>query len=74
MLSQGSPYHNVVAAKRAYRAGQLDATLYDDVIWVLKAQRNNEIAQEKTNYRRALISRNEYERRVRRIKLAYEGE
>jgi hypothetical protein len=74
MLSHGAPYRNVVAAKRAYRTGQIDATFYDDVIWVLRTQRNNEIALEKTNFRRALITRDEYDRRVRRIKLNYEGE
>jgi hypothetical protein len=44
------------------------------VIWVLKTQRASRIQTEKLNYKRGLISRDEYERRVDRIDYEYEGQ
>jgi hypothetical protein len=74
MLASGPPYRDFAATKRAYRSGRFDAALYDDIIWVLKTQRNNRIDAEKLNYRRRIITRDEYARRVRKIELDYAGE
>jgi hypothetical protein len=74
MLRRGPPYRNVVAAKTAYRAGQLSEEAYEDTIWVLKTQRSNRIQIEKSNYKRGLITRDEYDRRVDRIDADYQGQ
>jgi serine/threonine-protein kinase len=73
MLRRGPPYHDVAAAKRAYRSGQIGEEVYEDTIWVLKTQRSSRIQAEKLNYKRGLIGRDEYERRVNRIDADYEG-
>jgi serine/threonine protein kinase len=73
MLRSGPPFRNVISAKQAYRSGQLSEDAYEDVIWVLKTQRASRIQTEKLNYKRGLISRDEYERRVARIDYEYEG-
>ena len=73
MASSGAPYANVASARRAYQAGKLDTQFYGDVIWALKVQRKARITAEKVNLRRNLISREEYERRVKRIDQDYEG-
>jgi len=74
MLRRGPPYRNVVAAKRAYRAGQLSEQDYEDTIWVLKTQRSNHIQAEKAAYKQGRITRAEYDRRVDRIDADYEGQ
>jgi hypothetical protein len=74
MLQRGTPYPNVASAKRAYRAGQVTEDVYDDTIWALKMRRNERIHAEKVNYKQRLISRDEYEVRVRRIDFEYEGQ
>jgi len=43
------------------------------VIDELERQRDNEIRNTKLDYRAARISRDEYERRIRSIKLRYAG-
>jgi hypothetical protein len=74
MLRHGPPFRNVASAKRAYRSGQLGGDAYEDTIWVLKTQRSNRIVAEKLNYKRGVISRDEYDRRVRLIDTEYEGQ
>jgi hypothetical protein len=74
MLARGAPYPNVATAKRALRAGQIDDSMFRDVAWVLKAQRNNRINAEKLNYKNGLISRAEYDRRAKLIDREYEGQ
>lgn len=74
MLVHGSPYANVALTKRAYQRGEIDGTLFDDIVWALKTQRKDRLAMEKANYRNGLIARGEYERRVRQIDYRYAGE
>ena len=74
MLARGTPFPNVTATKHALRSGQIDDSLYRDVIWVLRTQRANRINVEKQNYKAGLINRDEYNRRVRLIDRDYEGQ
>ncbi len=65
--------NNVRSAKAAYRAGQLSAQAYKNLIRELKLKRAQQIEAEKLNYRAGRISREEYKRRVVRIDREYEG-
>jgi hypothetical protein len=73
LLARGPAHNNVAAAKRAYRAGQLNEQAYEDTIWVLKTRRARRIDAEKQNLRAGAISKDEYKRRVSRIDQEYEG-
>jgi hypothetical protein len=73
LLARGPAHSNVVAAKRAYRAGTLSEQDYEDTIWVLKTRRSKRIEAEKQNLRAGAISKQEYKRRVNRIDQEYEG-
>jgi hypothetical protein len=73
LLASGPPYRNVDAAKRAYRERRIDESYYDDIVWALKARRNQRITAEKRSYRQHAITRDEYARRVKRIDQEYEG-
>jgi hypothetical protein len=73
LLARGPTHNNVAAAKRAYRAGQLNEQSYEDTIWVLKTRRARRIDAEKQNLRAGAISKEEYKRRVTRIDQEYEG-
>jgi len=74
MLVNGPLYPSVAVTKQAYRRGAIDGALYDDVIWALKVRRKDRLVAEKVNYRNGMISRDEYDRRVRQIDYNYEGE
>jgi hypothetical protein len=74
MLQKGPAQPNVAAAKRARQSGKLSEEAYDDTLWVLKTRRNDRIQLEKQNYKRGTITRDEYERRVARIDVEYEGQ
>jgi hypothetical protein len=73
LLESGAPYATFASARHARESGALDAACYRDVVWVLRTQRNRRIDAEKQSYRRDLIKRAEYERRVHQIELDYAG-
>ena len=73
LLESGSPYANVLTARRAKESGALDAAAYRDVIWALRAARNRRIDAEKQSYRKGVITRAEYERRERQIEQDFTG-
>jgi hypothetical protein len=73
LIELGSPYPNVLAARRARESGGLDASSYRDVIWALRTLRNRRIDAQKQSYRKGLITRAEYERREHQIELDYAG-
>ena len=73
LLELGSPYANVVAARRARESGALDAAAYRDVVWALRSVRNRRIDAEKQSYRKGVITRAEYDRRERQIEQDFTG-
>lgn len=64
---------NVIAAKAAYRAGQLTKLEYKQVIQKLEAVYEARVRELKLAYRAGKISKPEYEDQVRLAKQAYNG-
>jgi hypothetical protein len=66
-------YNNFRQVRDALRAGRIDERQYDRLIDELKRRREAELLRTKASYVDHQISRDEYERRVREIKLRYDG-
>jgi hypothetical protein len=66
-------YESFPQAKDAFRAGRIDEREYDRLIDELKRRREAELLRLKASYVDHQISREEYGRRVREVKLRYEG-
>jgi len=61
-------------AKEALRAGRIEEREYDRIVDQLERSREAELLRAKASYVAHEMSRDEYERRVREIKLRYAGE
>jgi tetratricopeptide (TPR) repeat protein len=66
-------YASFPQVKEAFRAGRIDEREYDRLIDELKRRREAELLRLKASYVDHQISREEYGRRVREVKLRYEG-
>ena len=68
-----SSYASFRQVKEALRAGRIDEDQYDRLIDELKRRREAELLRTKASYVDHQISKDEYARRVREIKLRYDG-
>jgi tetratricopeptide (TPR) repeat protein len=68
-----SSYASFRQVKEALRAGRIDENQYDRLIDELKRRREAELLRTKASYVDHQISKDEYARRVREIKLRYDG-
>jgi len=66
-------FPTLASAKRAYGAGQIGDQAYRDAVAELKQRRNELIQAEKLRYKDGIISRDEYNRRVRAIEAQIAG-